>query len=241
MSLTNCSWKFILECGSFKQIVPRNVTIFKERLPENNRPRNIFRGSLKWTTHEIGEFRCSRLKWTTLGNTTTTESTFTIPLLSVSLEPTVISLHCRFLAWKSENNWGPKKPTVKVHITTSWWLPTVICHCWFVAWTGSAVVLSLLAFGGSDSSIVEKPMSSSLLPPSRAHLAERCLSPPLPALLHSPNCSMEVLDFQAWAWSSCFKVSNKHLLLWICSFTIVLMARLFDSHASYFSILESTF
>ena len=50
------------------------------------------------------------------------------------------------------------------------------------------------------------------------------------------------LGFGRMAWSFCFKVSNKHPLLWFCSLiSVVLVATLLDSHSSSFSILESTF
>ena len=50
------------------------------------------------------------------------------------------------------------------------------------------------------------------------------------------------LGFWRMAWSFCFKVSNKHPLLWFCCLiSFVLMAILLDSHSSSFSILESTF
>ena len=51
-----------------------------------------------------------------------------------------------------------------------------------------------------------------------------------------------VLGFWRMAWSFCFKVSNKHPLLWFCCLiSFILMATLLDSHSSSFSILESTF
>ena len=49
-------------------------------------------------------------------------------------EMVVINLQCRFLALKSENDWGPQKPAVKIIISAAWWLESaMICHCWSVA------------------------------------------------------------------------------------------------------------
>ena len=76
--------------------------------------------------------------------------------------------------------------------------------------------------------------------PSRAHTYKRRALGPLSPLLR-PLFAVKLLDFEVWAWSSCFKVSNKHPL-WFCSLiTVVLMAILLDSHSNSFSILESTF
>jgi hypothetical protein len=72
--------------------------------------------------------------------------------------------------------------------------------------------------------------------------AQRRAFGPLPQLLRLLFTMKLALGFRRMAWSSCFKVSNKHPLLWFCCLiSVVLMATLLDSHSSSFSILESTF
>ena len=64
----------------------------------------------------------------------------------------------------------------------------------------------------------------------------------------APSIVAAALHREASSWilknglSFCFKVSNKHPLLWFCCLiSVVLMATLLDSHSSSFSILEITF
>jgi hypothetical protein len=107
----------------------------------------------------------------------------------VAIEPAVITLHYRFLAWKSENDWGfAKTSSESTHhyrfmartgnnkygtITDGFWLkPAVINH------STKVVILSSL--------------------PSRAHSSRRRR---FPHSLHccgcsSPKYSMKLLDFQ---------------------------------------------
>ena len=76
-------------------------------------------------------------------------------------ETVVINLQCRFLALKSENDWGPQKPATKIIISAAWWLESaMICHCWSVAWADS------------DSCTLQKTTSSSLIPPIPSTLSQ---------------------------------------------------------------------
>jgi hypothetical protein len=142
---------------------------------------------------------------------------------------------------------GPK-PAVKVHITADSWLAPVVGwrplitaglaknRQWFWAITvGSSQEPTVIT---SQYKKLTSPSSSSSLP-SRA---QRRAFGPLPPLLWLLFTMKLALGFGRMGWSSCFKVSNKHIVLWFCCLiSVVLIVTLLDSHSSSFSILQSTF
>ena len=66
-----------------------------------------------------------------LDRDTTIEPTFIAgPSLSVTMQPTMITLYYRLLASKSEKDWGPQKWVVTVHITIVWWLEPAMILCY---------------------------------------------------------------------------------------------------------------
>jgi hypothetical protein len=127
---------------------------------------------------------------------------------------------------------GGKEPAVKVNITAGLLLEPAVSGRWHIT-AGSSQEPTVMwwyhyrfvALADSDK-LSTKRLSSS--PPSSlpswAHPFRRPTFSPLSPLLR-PFFALKLLDFEAWAWSSCFKVSNKHPLLWICCYTVVLMAK----------------